>query len=95
MKKEIDNITGNEGVQAVIEATGNAKVIDMAFRIASIGGRIVVVGAMPGVEANLNLHRDFLGKELSLIAAAQFANPTVDTIYTISPSKGTVECFWT
>jgi 2-desacetyl-2-hydroxyethyl bacteriochlorophyllide A dehydrogenase len=72
--------TNGKGASLIIEATGNVKVIPLAFKLAAHGGRIVCVGLMEEtVPIPFNL--EFLSRELSLIAAHQPHCPVTDNIY--------------
>lgn len=72
--------TKKKGSPVILEATGNTHVIPTALKLAAAGGRIVCVGVMEE-KAPIALHREFIQKELSLIAAFQPFCPTVDNIY--------------
>ncbi len=72
--------TDGHGPSVVLEATGNTRVIPEAFKITAFGGRVVCVGVMEEA-IPISLHRDFIQRELSLIAAFQPFCPTTDTIY--------------
>ena len=72
--------TGGKGATAILEATGNSKVIPEAFKMAAHGGRIVLTGALEEPVA-INFHREFIRRELSLLAAFQPFCPTADNIY--------------
>jgi threonine dehydrogenase-like Zn-dependent dehydrogenase len=72
--------TGGKGAQVILEATGNTRVIPQAFKMTAFGGRVVCVGVMEEPYP-MALHKDFIQRELSLIAAFQPFCPTVDTIY--------------
>ena len=73
-------VTNKQGAPAILEATGNTYVIPMALRLAAIGGRIVCVGVMEE-KAPIALHKEFIQRELSLIAAFQPFCPIDDNIY--------------
>lgn len=72
--------TNKQGAPAILEATGNTYVIPMALRLAAIGGRIVCVGVMEE-KAPIALHKEFIQRELSLIAAFQPFCPIDENIY--------------
>lgn len=73
-------VTRGAGARVVLEATGNTFVIPLALKLAAIGGRIVCVGVMEE-KAPIALHKEFIQKELSLIAAYQPFCPITDNIY--------------
>lgn len=68
VEKEIHKITKGEGVNIVIEATGNSKVIPLALKIASKLGKIMVLGS-PREKVELNLYTELHRKGLSLMGA--------------------------
>jgi 2-desacetyl-2-hydroxyethyl bacteriochlorophyllide A dehydrogenase len=72
--------TNGNGAQVILEATGNTFVIPMAMKLAANGGRIVCVGVMEE-KAPIALHKEFIQRELSLIAAFQPFCPITDNIY--------------
>jgi 2-desacetyl-2-hydroxyethyl bacteriochlorophyllide A dehydrogenase len=72
--------TNNEGAHAILEATGNTNVIPMAMKLTALGGRIVCVGVMEE-KALIALHKEFIQRELSLIAAFQPFCPIGENIY--------------
>lgn len=72
--------TEGEGSPVILEAAGNPLVIPTAFKYASDGGRIICVGALEE-PLTLNLHEDFIRRELSLIAAFQPYCPTEKNLY--------------
>jgi 2-desacetyl-2-hydroxyethyl bacteriochlorophyllide A dehydrogenase len=74
------DVSGGRGSPIILEATGNTFVIPMALKLAAIGGRIVCVGVMEE-KAPIALHKEFIQKELSLIAAFQPFCPITDNIY--------------
>jgi 2-desacetyl-2-hydroxyethyl bacteriochlorophyllide A dehydrogenase len=78
--KELFALTGNKGAPVILEATGNTYVIPMALKLAAIGGRIVCVGVMEEA-APIALHKEFIQRELSLVAAFQPFCPIVDNIH--------------
>lgn len=79
-EENVFKATGDQGAPAILEATGNTYVIPQALKLAAIGGRIVCVGVMEE-KAPIALHREFIQRELSLIAAFQPFCPTTENIY--------------
>jgi 2-desacetyl-2-hydroxyethyl bacteriochlorophyllide A dehydrogenase len=72
--------TNGSGARTILEATGNTFVIPMALKIAAIGERIVCVGVIEE-KAPIALHKEFIQRELSLIAAFQPFCPITDNTY--------------
>lgn len=72
--------TQGEGAPVILEAAGNPQVIPPAFKYAANGGRIICVGALEQ-PLTVNLHEDFIRRELSLIAAFQPFCPTEPSLY--------------
>ena len=78
--KQIFAATGGKGAPVILEATGNTSVIPQAFRMAAIGGRIVCVGII-NEDTYFHFYREFMQRELSLIASTQPRCPTSENIY--------------
>lgn len=78
--EEVLKHTGGKGASLVMEATGNTKVIPQAFKMAAFGGRVVCVGVMEEA-VPIAFHKDFIQRELSLVAAFQPFCPTTENIY--------------
>ena len=72
--------TRGEGAPVILDASGNTRVIPKAFRLAAIGGRIVCVGII-NENVTFNFYKEFMQRELSLIAASQPRCPTTQNIY--------------
>jgi 2-desacetyl-2-hydroxyethyl bacteriochlorophyllide A dehydrogenase len=77
---ELFSATNQSGAPVILEATGNTFVIPTALKLAAIGGRIICVGVMEE-KAPIALHKEFIQRELSLIAAFQPFCPITDNIY--------------
>lgn len=72
--------TGSQGASVLLETAGNPQVIPLAFKLAANGGRIVTTGALEE-EVSISFHKEFIRRELSLIAAFQPFCPITDNIY--------------
>lgn len=72
--------TQGQGAPAILEATGNTKVLPMAFKLAAVGGRICLAGVMEEPYP-LAFHQEFLQRELTLVAAHQPHCPVIENIY--------------
>jgi 2-desacetyl-2-hydroxyethyl bacteriochlorophyllide A dehydrogenase len=72
--------TNGVGVPVILEATGNPRAVLEAFKLAAPGGRIMCVGVMEEA-IPISFHREFIQRELSLIAAFQPFCPTTDNLY--------------
>jgi 2-desacetyl-2-hydroxyethyl bacteriochlorophyllide A dehydrogenase len=73
-------VTDGNGAHVILEATGNTFVIPLALKLAANGGRIVCVGVMEE-KAPIALHKEFIQRDLSIIAAFQPFCPITDNIY--------------
>lgn len=73
LEKKVADITHNEGVNVIIDATGNPKLVPQILKIAKVNGRIIVVGGTHG-EVTLDLYTDFQRKELTLIGCRGVTN---------------------
>jgi 2-desacetyl-2-hydroxyethyl bacteriochlorophyllide A dehydrogenase len=71
-------LTRGEGAPVIIDSTGNNQVIPRAFKMAAVGGRVVTVGII-NEEVSFHFHREFMQRELSLLAASQPRCPTAPT----------------
>lgn len=78
--EQLHAATSGKGSRVILEATGNTFVIPLALKLAANGGRIVCVGVMEE-KAPIALHKEFIQKELSLIAAFQPFCPVSENIY--------------
>ncbi len=78
--QEIFAATGGKGAPVILEATGSTAVIAETFRMAAVGGRIVCVGII-NENTQFHFYREFMRRELSLIAATQWRCPTSENIY--------------
>jgi 2-desacetyl-2-hydroxyethyl bacteriochlorophyllide A dehydrogenase len=72
--------TQDQGAPAILEATGNTKVLPMAFKLAAVGGRICLAGVMEEPHP-LAFHQEFLLRELTLVASHQPHCPVTENIY--------------
>lgn len=72
--------TQGQGAPAILEVTGNTKVLPMAFKLAAVGGRICLAGMMAEPHP-LAFHQEFLRRELTLVAAHQPHCPVIENIY--------------
>jgi len=74
------NATQGRGASVILESAGNPQVLPLAFRLAAEGGRIVAVGALEE-PVSISFHKEFIRRELSLIAAFQPFCPTQENLY--------------
>lgn len=89
----IMEITGNEGVDVVIEASGAISAIEQAFEIARPGGRIVHIGYPPNdVQVPLT---DVIIKELDILGVRRYANVFQTATKSVSMGKAIVKPFIT
>jgi L-iditol 2-dehydrogenase len=71
-------LTSGEGAPVILDSTGNNQVIPKAFKMAALGGRVVTVGII-NEDVSFHFHREFMQRELSLLAASQPRCPTTPT----------------
>jgi len=69
----INDLTSNEGVDVVIEASGAEEAVRQAFQIVRPGGRIVLVGITPSVSFEAPLS-ETVTKELDVLGVFRYAN---------------------
>lgn len=67
-------ITNGEGAPVVIEATGNAKVMESTLELVAAGGRIVIVGLVPKGKQVSFPGLDFTRKEVTLVGSRASVN---------------------
>jgi L-iditol 2-dehydrogenase len=91
--ERIMEITDNEGVDVVIEASGAMTAIRQAFQIASPGGRIVHVG-YPSTDVQVRL-TDVIINELDILGVRRYANVFHAAIKSVSLGKAIVKPFIT
>ncbi|KYH41250.1 MAG: hypothetical protein AYL32_006730 [Candidatus Bathyarchaeota archaeon B26-2] len=84
LEREISEITGGKGVNVVIEATGNPKVIPTALRLAGRFGRVVLLGSPRGL-TEVNFYREVHRKGITVVGAHASVRPRYESF------KG----FWT
>ncbi len=80
----VDELTEG-GAYVVIDATGNPEAIPLAFRLARLMGRVVLLGSTRGETKSVNFYSDVHRKGLLVIGAHESIRPHVDS------SRG----FWT
>jgi L-iditol 2-dehydrogenase len=71
--ERIIDLTGGEGVDVVIEASGAVEAVRQAFRMVRPGGRVVLVGIFPSVELEVPL-AETITKELDVLGVFRYAN---------------------
>ena len=97
---EVRRITGGEGMPVVMEATGNAKIMEQAIDLVASGGRVVIVGlvgkgvpiAWPGLdltrkEVTITGSRASVGcfsESLDLLARGAIRYPEIATGFALS-----------
>jgi L-iditol 2-dehydrogenase len=84
--KRFAELTNNEGIDVVIEATGSVSALQQAFDIVKPGGRIVLVGIYPTVEFQVPLG-NALTKELDVRGVWRYANIFPTAIKCVSEGK--------
>ncbi|KYH42088.1 MAG: alcohol dehydrogenase [Candidatus Bathyarchaeota archaeon B26-2] len=71
--ERIMDLTGGEGVDVVIEASGAVDAVRQAFKMVRPGGRVVLVGIFPSVEIEVPL-AETITKELDVLGVFRYAN---------------------
>lgn len=72
-------LTRGEGAPVILDATGSTWHIPQNFKLAALGGRIVTVGIVDE-SVQLQFPKEFMQRELTLLAASQPRCPTTPTI---------------
>lgn len=72
-------LTQGEGAPVILDATGSTRHIPQNFKLAALGGRIATVGI---IDESVQLHftKEYMQRELTLLAASQPRCPTTATI---------------
>ncbi|MBS7609632.1 zinc-binding dehydrogenase [Candidatus Bathyarchaeota archaeon] len=81
---EVKRLTDGKGARVVIDATGHPDAIGLAFKLASMRGRVVLLGSTRGL-STVNFYRDVHRKGLLVIGAHN----------SIRPSYESYEGYWT
>lgn len=83
-------LTGGEGVDVIVESSGNGRVVGDTVQLVKRGGRIVLVG-MPAVdEVPFNVNQIIDG-ELDVLGVFRYANTYPDAIQLLSRSGVNIE----
>ena len=69
LRKSIQDALGADGVPVVIEVTGDPEAIPVAFQIAALRGRVVLLGSARGETEHVNFYRDVHKKGLPIVGA--------------------------
>ncbi len=77
-RKVLAEVTGGEGPQVVIEATGFPEVIGEALETVRKFGRVVLSGSTQG-DSTVNFYRDVHCKQVSVIGALNPGNPQLES----------------
>ncbi|MEM2926072.1 MAG: zinc-binding alcohol dehydrogenase [Candidatus Bathyarchaeia archaeon] len=83
-EEEVKRLTDGKGARVVIDATGYPDAIGLAFKLASMRGRVVLLGSTRGL-STVNFYRDVHRKGLFVIGAHN----------SIRPSYESSEGYWT
>ena len=75
---EINHITEGRGIDLVVEASGYPELLPVAFQLARIGGRIMLLGSIWHRKIEVDF-MDFHEKELTLMGCHQPKCPTIST----------------
>ena len=73
------SLTQGEGAPVILDATGSTRHIPQNFKLAALGGRIVTVGIVDE-SVQLQFSKEYMQRELTLLAASQPRCPTTPTI---------------
>jgi len=79
-EEKLMDITKGRGFEAVVEATGNNKVVAIALKHAAKRGKVQILGCPHGM-AQLDLYEYLQRNEVTLIGSYQPNCPEVETIY--------------
>lgn len=78
--EQVKELTGGKGPQVVIEVTGNADAVPMAFKAAGKQGRVVLLGSNRGKQSTVSFFEDVHSKGLIILGAQSFpSNPLHDS----------------
>jgi len=75
----LKELSGLDGAEVVIEATGHPEAIPLAFALARPYGRVILLGSTRGETSSVNFYRDVHKKGLTIIGAHETARPYVDS----------------
>ncbi len=71
-------LMGGKAPQVVIDATGEAEVANLAFKLCARNGRVVLLGSTRGVTPNVDFYNDVHRKGLTVIGAQVLTRPVLD-----------------
>ena len=91
--KRVKELTDNEGVDVVVEASGAPSAIRQAIEIVKPGGRIVLVGYPPG-DVSLPI-AEMISKELTIQGIHRYANVYPAAIKAVASGKAIVKPYVT
>jgi threonine dehydrogenase-like Zn-dependent dehydrogenase len=77
-EEEVKKVTEGKGAGVVIEATGHPEAIGTAFKLASMRGRVVLLGSTRGL-STVNFYRDVHRKGLFVIGAHNSIRPLYES----------------
>lgn len=80
IQQEVRELTGERGLDLIIEASGYPQALVNAFDLARIGGRIMALGSIWHRKVEVDF-MSFHEKELTLIGCHQPKCPTSETVY--------------
>jgi len=84
--EEVKNITEGEGIDVVIEATGNPKAVSTALKLAGKCGRVVLLGSTRGT-SEVNFYSEVHKKGVTIIGAHESIRPRYDSIHGLWTQK--------
>lgn len=88
--ERLEELTGGEGVDVVVESSGNARVVSDTVKLVKRGGRIVLVGMPAEDDIPLNVNQIIDG-ELDVMGIFRYANTYPDAISLLSRSDLDIE----
>ena len=74
LQDEVMRLTGGEGMPVVMEATGNARVMESTVDLVAAGGRVVIVGLVPRGVAIAWPGLDLTRKEMTILGSRASAD---------------------
>jgi len=90
IKGRIDELTGGEGVDVIIETSGNQQAISETISTAKRGGRIVLVGMPTATEVPIDINH-LIDSEFDVYGVFRYANTYPAAIQALSSSDIDIE----
>ena len=87
VKEAIKKTEGQEGFEAVIEASGVPEAVPQSFEAAKLFGKVILSGSTRGITEQVDFYTLVHRKGLTIIGAHNFRRPKTDDMFVVKTSK--------